>query len=103
MINRRDLLKVGAGLGFAAAIPALTAEVFASSAAGQAQPGNGQTNKQTNPPAHPANEDKKLCPVCGMQGDPAISSVYRGKTYYFCEQDHKLTFEDAPEDFVKTS
>jgi putative intracellular protease/amidase/YHS domain-containing protein len=43
--------------------------------------------------AHP------LCPVCGMEVDPARSprSVFRGTTYYFCMGDHKEQFDKAPE------
>ena len=44
-----------------------------------------------------------LCPVCSMEGDPSISSNYKGKTYYFCMQEHKVTFEEAPGDFVKAN
>lgn len=44
-----------------------------------------------------------FCPVCGMQGNPAITSVYKGKTYYFCMQDHKLTFDEDPEEFVQAT
>jgi len=45
----------------------------------------------------------QLCPVCSMEGNPSISSSYKGKTYYFCMQDHKVTFEEAPEEFLKAS
>ncbi|HXZ28520.1 MAG TPA: DJ-1/PfpI family protein [Terriglobales bacterium] len=43
-----------------------------------------------------------LCPVCGMDVDPqnAPKSVYRGKTYYFCSQDHKQRFDQAPEKWL---
>jgi len=44
--------------------------------------------------AHP------LCPVCSMEGDPDVKSVYKGKTYYFCSQDHKEMFDKAPASFV---
>src|ERR1700751_2883188 len=44
-----------------------------------------------------------LCPVCSMEGNPSISSNYKGKTYYFCMQDAKMKFEEAPEDFVKAT
>lgn len=39
-----------------------------------------------------------LCAVCGMDVDPAtgLKSVYKGKTYYFCMQDHKELFDSAP-------
>ena len=44
-----------------------------------------------------------LCPVCGMDVDPAAApkSVYKGKTYYFCSPDDKETFDAAPGKFVK--
>src|ERR1700730_16827941 len=43
-----------------------------------------------------------LCPVCGMDADPATApkSVFKGKTYYFCSDDDKKTFDAAPEKFV---
>ena len=39
-------------------------------------------------------------PVCGMQIDPAKAagkSDYKGKTYYFCSDHCKKTFDDNPE------
>jgi len=44
--------------------------------------------------------DKGLCPVCGMDADPTITSVYKGKTYSFCMRDHKEAFDKAPARFV---
>jgi putative intracellular protease/amidase/YHS domain-containing protein len=43
-----------------------------------------------------------LCPVCGMDVDPATApkSVVKGKTYYFCSTDDKKTFDAAPDKFV---
>lgn len=41
-----------------------------------------------------------LCPVCSMEADRSISSTYKGKTYYFCMQPHKVTFDESPEEFV---
>src|SRR5881396_1892011 len=43
-----------------------------------------------------------LCPVCGMDVDPATAprSVFKGKTYYFCSEDDKKTFDAAPEKFI---
>jgi putative intracellular protease/amidase/YHS domain-containing protein len=45
-----------------------------------------------------------LCPVCGMDIDPATApkSVFKGATYYFCSDDDKKTFEAAPDKFVNT-
>jgi YHS domain-containing protein len=42
--------------------------------------------------------------VCGMQVDPAKaagSSVYNGKTYYFCAQSCKAKFDANPAQFAK--
>jgi Cu+-exporting ATPase len=42
--------------------------------------------------------------VCGMQVDPAKaagSSVYNGKTYYFCANGCKMKFDANPAHFVK--
>lgn len=46
--------------------------------------------------AHP------LCPVCSMDVDPSTSprTVYKGKTYRFCSDDHKALFDQAPANFV---
>ena len=43
-----------------------------------------------------------LCPVCGMDADPASSpkSLYKGKTYYFRMPDHKQQFDAAPEKWL---
>jgi transcriptional regulator GlxA family with amidase domain len=43
-----------------------------------------------------------LCPVCGMDVDSksAPKSVFKGKTYYFCSEDDKKTFDTAPDKFV---
>ena len=43
-----------------------------------------------------------LCVVCTMDVDPkiAVKSVFNGTTYYFCSDDHKKTFDAAPEKFV---
>jgi YHS domain-containing protein/putative intracellular protease/amidase len=45
-----------------------------------------------------------ICPVCGMNVDPATApkSVYKGKTYYFCSEDDKRTFDATPDQFVNT-
>src|SRR5467141_3271947 len=39
-----------------------------------------------------------LCPVCGMDVDVATApkSVFKGKTYYFCYDEDKKTFDSAP-------
>lgn len=41
-----------------------------------------------------------LCPVCGMEPDRSLSSTYKGKTYYFCMQEHKRIFDASPDKFV---
>ena len=45
-----------------------------------------------------------LCPVCGMDVEPATApkSVFKGATYYFCSDDDKKTFDAAPDKFVNT-
>src|SRR5213083_2307539 len=47
-------------------------------------------------PEHP------VCMVCGMDVDPKIApkSVFKGKTYYFCSDDDKKTFDAASDKFV---
>jgi putative intracellular protease/amidase/YHS domain-containing protein len=45
-----------------------------------------------------------VCPVCGMDVDPATApkSVFKGTTFYFCSHDDKKTFDAAPDKFVNT-
>jgi transcriptional regulator GlxA family with amidase domain/YHS domain-containing protein len=40
-----------------------------------------------------------VCQICGMPIDEksALTSIYKGHTYYFCTTDHKATFDAAPE------
>jgi YHS domain-containing protein len=41
--------------------------------------------------------------VCGMNVDEssaAATATYRGRTYYFCSQGCKATFEKTPEKYV---
>lgn len=42
-------------------------------------------------------------PVCGMtidQQDAVATSTYKEKTYYFCSEDCKVAFDEAPEDYA---
>src|SRR6266403_569809 len=43
-----------------------------------------------------------VCPVCGMDVDSATApkSIFKQKTYYFCSQDDKETFDAAPDKFA---
>ena len=52
-----------------------------------------------------SSDGHPLCAVCAMDVDPAtaLKSVYKGKTYYFCNSEHKATFDAGPADFVKAS
>lgn len=51
-----------------------------------------------------STNEHPLCPVCGMDVDPATApkSVFKGTTYYFCSGDDKKTFDAAPDKFVNT-
>src|SRR5213082_2892632 len=57
---------------------------------------NAYATALVSTPEHP------VCAVCGMDVDPKIApkSVYKGETYYFCSNDDKKTFDDAPEKFT---
>jgi len=48
-------------------------------------------------------QGQPICPVCGMAALQSISSVYKGKTYYFCNPEDKQTFDASSEEFVKAS
>jgi len=41
-----------------------------------------------------------VCAVCGMEIDRSLSSIYKGKTYYFCVKEHKHIFDTSPEKFA---
>jgi putative intracellular protease/amidase/YHS domain-containing protein len=49
-----------------------------------------------------STNDHPLCPVCGMDVDPATApkSVFKGTIYYFCSGHDKKTFDAAPDNFV---
>jgi putative intracellular protease/amidase/YHS domain-containing protein len=63
---------------------------------GWKDPGLNAVYKQAtlSTPSHP------LCQVCRMEPDTTLSSVYKGKTYYFCETEHKRLFDLTPEKFI---
>src|SRR5205809_4659580 len=68
--------------------------------------GQGWMNPDSNQiyaSAPVSTAEHPLCPVCGMDVDPATApkSVFKGKTYYFCSQDDKKTFDAAPDKFVE--
>ena len=67
--------------------------------------GQGWMNPDSNQvyaSAPVSTAEHPLCPVCGMDVDPATApkSVFKGKTYYFCSDDDKKTFDAAPDKFA---
>jgi putative intracellular protease/amidase/YHS domain-containing protein len=44
-----------------------------------------------------------ICAVCWMQVDRkiALSEIYKGQTYYFCMNDHKVAFDTKPDKFIQ--
>ena len=44
-----------------------------------------------------------ICPVCWMEVNRATapSEVYKGKTYYFCMNRHKVAFDAGPDKFIE--
>ena len=67
--------------------------------------GQGWMNPDSNQvyaSAPVSTAEHPLCAVCGMDVDPvsAPKSVFKGKTYYFCSDDDKKTFDAAPDKFV---
>jgi putative intracellular protease/amidase/YHS domain-containing protein len=47
--------------------------------------------------ARVSTDEHPACPVCEMDGDLSIESVYKGKKYYFCSPDHKEMFDKTPD------
>ena len=39
------------------------------------------------------NESKPLCPLCLMDGDRSIKTIYKGKDFFFCSQGEKDFFD----------
>jgi putative intracellular protease/amidase/YHS domain-containing protein len=67
--------------------------------------GQGWMNADSNhvyATAPVSTADHPLCAVCGMDVDPKSSpkSVFNGKTYYFCSDGDKKTFDAVPDKFV---
>ncbi len=67
--------------------------------------GQGWLNPNSNEiyaKARISTDEHPLCPVCGMEVDPKTSpkSVYNGKTYYFCMNQHKTSFDADPEKYL---
>ena len=58
-------------------------------------------HKKEDTPAHAA-EEKVFDPVCGMEinKNTAVTSEYKGTTYYFCSKTCKANFEKEPNKFV---
>jgi transcriptional regulator GlxA family with amidase domain len=80
-------------------------EVATKTAYNMEYQGQGWMNPDSNQVyavAPVSTAEHPLCPVCGMDVDPATSpkSLFKGKTYYFCSEDDKKVFESAPEKFV---
>ena len=67
--------------------------------------GQGWMNADSNQiyaSAPVSTAEHPLCPVCGMDVDPATApkSVFKGKTYYFCSQADKNQFDATPDEFA---
>ncbi|MFW9786107.1 MAG: YHS domain-containing protein [Candidatus Thorarchaeota archaeon] len=62
---------------------------------------SGESNERSNRNIQSGKKVTKMakCPVCGMMGKPHIKSVYKGKTYYFMNEEHKKMFDANPEKF----
>ena len=57
-------------------------------------------SNQSYAKARVSTDEHPVCPVCEMDGDPSIKSVYKAKNYYFCSPDHKEMFDKAPDRFA---
>ncbi len=65
--------------------------------------GQGWLNANSNQAyakARVSTVEHPLCPICQMDVDRSIASVYKGRTYYFCSAEHKAMFDMAPEKFA---
>ena len=64
---------------------------------------NADSNEIYAKPLSASTDGQPLCPVCGMDADRTISSLYKAKTYYFCMPPHKQLFDATPEKFANPS
>jgi len=69
--------------------------------------GQGWMNPESNQvyaAAPVSTAQHPVCPVCGMDVEPATApkSAFKGTTYYFCSDDDKKTFDATPDKFVNT-
>ena len=73
-----------------------TADTMEYQGRGWLNPASNQAYAQTqvSTAGHP------LCALCSMDGDPALKTLYKGETYYFCSPGHKKMFDETPEKFV---
>jgi len=46
--------------------------------------------------------EQPVCPICDMEVDPhtSLRSEYKGKTFYFCSDEHKRQFDAGPEKWI---
>ena len=76
-------------------------KVAADTAYGMEYQGMGWMDPASNAPylQARATADEPSCAVCSMEVNKAtaLKSVYKGKTFYFCSEDHKRTFDAAPD------
>ncbi|HYA97767.1 MAG TPA: DJ-1/PfpI family protein [Methylomirabilota bacterium] len=67
----------------------------------QGQGWKDPNSNQVYAKARVSTADHPLCPVCEMDADPSSpTSVYKGKTYYFCMPPHKEAFDKSPEKYL---
>lgn len=50
-----------------------------------------------------STQEHPICPVCSMDADHSLKSVYKGKSYYFCSPAHKEEFDKTPANFAAAS
>jgi transcriptional regulator GlxA family with amidase domain len=80
-------------------------KVAADTAYNMEYQGQGWMNAASNDvyaAAAVSTDEHPLCPVCSMEIDRTVAptSIYKGKTYYFCSAGHKTTFDAAPEKWI---
>jgi putative intracellular protease/amidase/YHS domain-containing protein len=73
-----------------------TADMMEYQGQGWLNPDSNQayTKARVSTEAHP------VCPVCSMDANHDLKSLYQGKVYYFCSQGHKELFDKTPDKFT---
>ena len=92
-------MKLFSAIAAALILAAFTATAFAAECA-KDKPACGVQQAASK---DPTEQDIVIDPVCGMDvtvKDAKYNSKYKGKTYYFCSEQHMKDFKKSPSKYI---